>query len=137
MHAVQLLTAGAITVGEDAGPALDSKAKEEYRRRIAQLQMDIDEARRWNDPERQLRAEMELEALAGELAAGVGLGGRDRPSASAAERARISVRKAIATAIARVGEQDNDLGLLLSTTIRTGTYCVYTPDPRFPVDWML
>ncbi len=121
----------------DAGPILDSEAKAAYRRRVRELQEEIDEARSWNDPDRAARAEMELEALTRQLAAAVGLGGRDRPAAAPAERARVSVRKALAGAISRIAEHDADLGLLLSTTVKTGTYCCYTPDPRLPVVWVL
>ena len=102
-----------------------------------ELQEDIEEAQAWNDPERAARAEAELEAITHELAAGVGLGGRDRKGATAAERARVSVRKAIASSVAQIRERDSDLGLLLATTVKTGTYCRYTPDPRMPVTWSL
>jgi hypothetical protein len=128
------LTGGA---AGDAGPVLDDRAKREYRRRVQELRAEIDEAHSWNDAERAARAQQELDALTGELAAAVGLGGRDRLSASSAERARVSVRKAIAKAVAHIAERHADLGLLLSTTVRTGTYCSYTPDPRVPVEWSL
>jgi hypothetical protein len=121
----------------DAGPTLDERAKREYRRRVRELQEEIEEAASWNDPERAARAQLELDALTRQLAAAVGLGGRDRPAASSAERARVSVRKAVASAIAHIGEHDTDLCLLLSTTVKTGTYCSYTPDPRLPVAWSL
>jgi predicted ATPase/class 3 adenylate cyclase len=122
---------------EDAGPVLDEQAKREYRRRVRDLQDEIDEAETWNDPERATRAQLELDALTRQLAAAVGVGGRDRPSASSAERARVSVRKAIAKAVAQIAEHDADLGLLLSTTVKTGSYCSYSPDPRLPVEWSL
>jgi hypothetical protein len=128
------LTGGA---AEDAGPVLDERAKREYRRRVEDLQHEIEEAESWNDSERAARARLELDALTRELAAAVGLGGRDRSAASSAERARVSVRKAIAKAIAQIAEHDADLGLLLSTTVKTGSYCSYTPDPRLPVEWSL
>ena len=128
------LTGGA---AEDAGPVLDERAKREYRRRVEELQEEIEEAASWNDPERAARAQLELDALTRQLAAAVGLAGRDRPSASSAERARVSVRKAIAKAIDQIARHDADLGLLLSTTVKTGSYCSYSPDPRMPVDWSL
>jgi hypothetical protein len=78
-----------------------------------------------------------LDSLTRQLAAAVGLGGRNRPSGSSAERARVSVRKAIAKAIAHIADHDADLALLLSTTVKTGSYCSYVPDPRLPVDWTL
>jgi predicted ATPase/class 3 adenylate cyclase len=133
IHVLEL-TGGA---AGDAGPVLDDRAKREYRRRVQELRAEIDEAHSWNDAERAARAQQELDALTGELAAAVGLGGRDRLSASSAERARVSVRKAIAKAVAHIAERHADLGLLLSTTVRTGTYCSYTPDPRVPVEWSL
>jgi non-specific serine/threonine protein kinase len=133
VHVVDL-TGGA---AEDAGPVLDERAKREYRRRIRELHEEIEEAESWNDPERTARAQLEVDALTRQLAAAVGLGGRDRPSASSAERARVSVRKAITNAIAHIAEHDAELGLLLSTTVKTGSYCSYTPDPRLPVVWSL
>jgi predicted ATPase/class 3 adenylate cyclase len=128
------LTGGA---AQDAGPVLDEQAKREYRRRVEELREEMEEAASWNDPERAARAQLELDALTRQLAAAVGLGGLDRPSASSAERARVSVRKAIAKAIAQIAQHDADLGLLLSTTVKTGSYCSYSPDPRLPVDWSL
>jgi predicted ATPase/class 3 adenylate cyclase len=128
------LTGGA---AEDAGPVLDERAKREYGQRVRELQGEIEEAEAWNDSERAARAQLELDALTRQLAAAVGLGGRDRPSASSAERARISVRKAIAKSIAHIADHDADLALLLSTTVKTGSYCSYVPDPRLPVDWSL
>ena len=56
---------------------LDEQAKREYRRRADELREEIDEAGRWNDPERKERAETELDLLTRELSRAVGLGGRD------------------------------------------------------------
>ena len=74
---------------EDAGAVLDPEAKREYRVRIEELEAEIDEAERFNDPERASRSRDELEFIARELAAAVGIGGRDRKAASQAERARV------------------------------------------------
>jgi predicted ATPase len=137
IHVLDLAGVGRSAGGGHAGPILDDAAKAAYRQRVVDLQAEIEEAQAWNDLERAGRAAVELEAITQELRAAVGLGGRDRLAASGAERARVSVRKAIASAVARIGEHDPDLGLLLSTTIKTGTYCRYTPDPRVPVAWQL
>jgi hypothetical protein len=117
------------------GPILDSTARTAYRDRIHELQAEIAEAEAWNDPERAAKAEAELDALTEQLASAVGLGGRDRVAGSAAERARISVTRAIRTVLARIAEQSPSLGAHLEATIRTGTYCSYTPDPRAPIRW--
>ncbi len=122
---------------DDAGPALDAEAKEAYRRRVEELRDEIEEAESFNDPERAAHAREEMEFLAGELTAAVGLGGRDRKTASSAERARVSVTKAIRALIKRIGDHDAALGRELEATVRTGTFCAYEPDPRRPTDWRI
>lgn len=119
----------------DAGARLDPQAKAEYRRRVEDLRADIAEAEAWNDPERAARGREELVFVTHELAGAVGLGGRDRKAASASERARLSVTRAIRSAMDRLRDLDPSLGAHLDATVRTGTYCAYTPDPRVPVRW--
>jgi tetratricopeptide (TPR) repeat protein len=119
----------------DAGVALDAQAKAEYRARLEDLRADIEEAEAFNDPERAARAREEMEFIGQELSSAVGLGGRDRRAASAAERARVNVTRALKREIRRIADQDERLGRELSTTVRTGTFCAYEPDPRQPVQW--
>ncbi len=119
----------------DAGPALDSQAKAEYRSRLEDLRAEIEEAEAFNDPERAARAREEMDFIAHELSAAVGLGGRDRKVASAAERARVNVTRALRREIRRIADEDAGLGRELETTVRTGTFCAYEPDPRRPVAW--
>jgi hypothetical protein len=116
---------------------LDATAKDEYRRRLEDLREEIEQAEAWRDPERAARAREEMEMIGSELAAAVGLGGRDRPLASGAERARVRVTRTIHNAIRRIGEQDDELGYELGATVRTGSFCVYEPDPRHPVEWRI
>ena len=120
---------------DGAGPMLDDAAKSAYRARVDELRSEVAQAEEWNDAERAERARTELEALTSELAASVGLGGRDRQAASATERARVSVTRAIRGAIDRLASESPALGRHLEATIRTGTYCSYTPDPRAPIAW--
>jgi hypothetical protein len=83
------------------------------------------------------RLAAEREALLAQLAEAAGVGGRARPTGSARERARVAVRKAIAAAVARIGEADPALGRLLHDTVLTGSSCRYEPDPARPVRWLL
>lgn len=136
IHALELMGAPTAADLGDLGPSLDEKAKSAYRRRIHELDEAIEQARGWNDPERAALAEIEREAIVRELAAAVGLGGRNRMTGAPAERARVAVRKSIAAAIDRIAEHSLDLALLLRTTVKTGAYCRYTPDPRLPVEWV-
>jgi tetratricopeptide (TPR) repeat protein len=119
------------------GEILDHKAKEAYRRRIEELQDELEEAEGWGDFERAARARGEMDFLARELAAAVGLGGRGRRASSDAERARVNVTKAIKASMARIGKHSPALAHHLASTIRTGTFCSYLPDPRLPAVWQL
>jgi tetratricopeptide (TPR) repeat protein len=119
----------------DAGPGLDAEAKAAYRERLMEIRRDLAQAEDWNDPERVALLHAEEHALGRERAAAVGGGGRDRPSASPAERARVSVTRAIRASMGRIREQSRPLGDHLEATIRTGTFCSYVPDPRAPIDW--
>lgn len=122
-------------VETDAGALLDENAKVAYRQRVDELRAELAQAEEWNDAERASSARAELDFLKMELASAVGLGGRDRRAASATERARISVTRAVRGALDRIGAQSPSLGRHLGATIRTGTYCSYTPDPRAPIHW--
>ena len=75
----------------DAGVVLDEPAKHAYRGRIAELEAEIEQARRWNDLERAARAEAELDALTRELAGALGLR-RARPARGVGQRARAGQR---------------------------------------------
>lgn len=121
--------------GGGTGAVLDAQAKAAYRRRMQELREDLDEAEAFGDPERAARARAELEALADHVAAAVGLGGRDRSAADAAERARSSVTKAIRVAIRRIATHHPALGSHLDRSVRTGIYCSYAPDPSKAPAW--
>jgi pimeloyl-ACP methyl ester carboxylesterase len=128
-----------LTVGRmgDAGEMLDAQAKAAYKRRTAELREQLEEARELNQLELVDRLEDEIETLGRELSRAVGLGGRDRRAASASERARINVTRAIKIALERIAEHNPALATLLTSSIRTGTFCSYTPDSRLPASWQL
>jgi tetratricopeptide (TPR) repeat protein len=124
-----------LALSRDAGEVLDRRAKEAYRRRLAEIESDLEEARQCGDAYRTEQAMAERRFLARELARAVGLGGRDRRVGSNAERARASVTLAIRRAMGRIRAAHPALGAHLERTIRTGTFCVYLPDPRVPAAW--
>jgi non-specific serine/threonine protein kinase len=142
VHALELTaviegTGGGAVDGLGTGPLLDSTAKAAYRERIGDLQDEIDEADRDHDPARAERARIEVEALTDQLAAAVGLGGRDRPSGVLAERARVNVTRVIRDAIARIAQHDPGLGHHLNTCTHTGIFCSYEPPPAGGPEWTL
>jgi hypothetical protein len=118
-----------------AGEMLDGRAKDAYRRRLAEIEDDIENARAMGDTERAAQADAERDFLVRELARAFGLGDRDRRAASASERARAGVTRAIRQAITRIADNHRQLGQHLDHTIHTGTYCAYRPDPGGPAGW--
>jgi tetratricopeptide (TPR) repeat protein len=134
-HVLDLVAAetGQQTALGDAGEILDERAKTAYRRRLTEIEEDIEQARALGDAEREAQADAERDFLIRELARAVGLGGRDRRAASASERARPGVTRAVRQGIARLGEHHPELGEHLGRTVRTGTYCAYVPGD--PVAW--
>ena len=119
----------------DTGPILDEQAKTAYRARLRDLEEDLAEATSWADPVRAARARQEMQFLTDELAAAMGLGGRDRTAGSPAERARVNITRAIRATLARIRAHSPTLAGHLDATIHTGTFCSYTPDPRAPITW--
>ena len=71
----------------------------------------------------------ELDALDSELRRVLGLGGRIRNFADAAERARTSVTKAIRRALEEISSANPAVGEHLSRHVSTGTYCRYWISP--------
>jgi tetratricopeptide (TPR) repeat protein len=111
-----------------AGPILDPDAKAAYMRRIGELRDDLDEATDWGDPERAAHARTEIEAIAEQLAAAFGLGGRSRRAADTVERIRKAVTNRIRDALARIEREHTPLARHLANSIVTGTFCTYRPD---------
>ncbi len=131
LHVLELAAPEA-TVAESAAPVLDEQAKSEYRARVQGLREELEEARTWNDDERAARAQEELDFIGRELAQAVGLGGRDRPAASQAERARQSVGRAIRKAVRHIADELPQLGVHLERAVKTGAFCTYSPEPENP-----
>jgi hypothetical protein len=133
VHCLELV--GGADIGAGTGPALDDSARNVYQRRILDLQEDVDEARAANDLARAERAEAELDALVEQLSQAFGLAGRSRPQGSSAERARSTVTSRVRAAIRQIDAAHPALGRHLQHSVRTGTWCVYSPES--PVDWRI
>ena len=83
-----------------------------------------------------MRLTVERDALLDQLRTAAGLGGRKRHAGASSERARIAVRKAIATALTQIDEHAPDVARLLRDAIHTGVTCRYDPNPDYPVRWI-
>ncbi|RLE24805.1 MAG: hypothetical protein DRJ50_04105 [Actinobacteria bacterium] len=114
---------------------IDDEAREAYRRRLAEVEDDIEDATAMNDIGRADLARRDREYLVAELASAVGLGGRSRTVGGTAERARTSVTRSLRYALGRLAEHHSALATHLEQSVRTGTYCVYSPDPLVTIEW--
>jgi tetratricopeptide (TPR) repeat protein len=135
--AVEQGTLRAAGVADSGLPVLDDEARAAYRRRLADIEEDIEEATRMNDPGRLDLAERDRDYLVAELTRAVGLGGRHRTVGGTSERARTSVARSLRYALQRMAEDHEAMAGYLRQTVRTGMYCSYAPDPISPVVWTM
>ncbi|MDR7252590.1 hypothetical protein J2X46_001566 [Nocardioides sp. BE266] len=132
------LAGGAGTVVQGGlGEVADAQALASYRRRLAQIDVELDDADAVGDQERGERLTAERTALVAELGSVTGLGGRARTSGGSDERARVTVRKAVAAALEAIHAVDPVVARHLTAHVHTGLWCRYDPDPDAPVEWRL
>jgi non-specific serine/threonine protein kinase len=115
---------------EDAGEMLDSEAVANYRRRVRELESELEEAEQWNDAGRVEWLGTELEFVRAELTRAVGLGGRRRHAASSSERARVNVRRRIVHVLDKIEAHCPELAQHLGLSVKTGHFCAYHPAGR-------
>ena len=138
-HSIELASDGTadVSAGEQVvDPLLDPQAKSAYRRRLAELREDLEEAEAFNDMGRVAKLRAEVDLLTSELSAALGLGGRDRRLSSTSERARVSVTRATRSAIGKIDAALPRLGEHLRASVRTGTFVSYSPGtvrPRWEI----
>ena len=140
-HALDLVAVANGTLpgppGERGLEMLDERAIAAYRRRLSEIEEDLDEAHQFNDLGRVALAERDREFILAQLSGALGLAGRRRTSGGSTERARTAVTRSLRYAISRVDAQHPGLGRHFSQSVRTGVYCSYQPDPLAPVHWVV
>ena len=132
-----LALAGGAVIESDLGLRADATALAAYRRRLRDVEDALDQADVDGDASAGKRLVAERSALLAEVSAATGLGGRTRQVGGSAERARVTVRKAIAAAIEVVSTADPVVGRHLASQVRTGFTCSYEPDADQPIAWEL
>lgn len=123
-------------IGVGAIPVLDEQARQAYRRRLIEVDDDIQEATEMNDMGRVELAQRDRDYLVAELKRAVGIGSRHRSVGGSSERARTAVARSLRYSLGRLSEHHPVLALHLKQSIKTGTYCSYTPDDLVGVDWL-
>ncbi|QSB15093.1 AAA family ATPase [Natronosporangium hydrolyticum] len=112
---------------------LDERAKLEYRRRLEQLDEEIDRAAQRADDQRAAELDQERAALIEQLRTAAGLGGRPRRLGDQGERARKTVTARIRDTLRRLDQHHPELAEHLRASISTGVTCRYQPARR--VGW--
>ena len=133
--ALDLAAGGPGLIASDTAPLLDSTALQAYRRRIRELDRELEAADRSGDRAAAERAFTERQALVRELRRATMLGGRPRRATADAERARVNVTRTIRVAIEHITLAAPIAGTYLQSSIRTGTRCRYQPAPGGPASW--
>ncbi|MFC4011973.1 ATP-binding protein [Nonomuraea purpurea] len=107
---------------------LDEEAKSRYRRRLSQLDEEIDRAVEVGDDRRAAEFDRERAALLEELRSSSGLGGRTRRLGDEAERARKTVTARIRDVLRKLDDAHPELAAHLRASVSTGSTCRYRPD---------
>jgi hypothetical protein len=97
----------------------------------------MDDAEAYGNERRAEEIQAEIDALVAELARAMGLSGRDRRAASAAEKARLNVTRALRTAIGRAGQALPRLGEHLDQYVQTGAFRSYHPATDAGITWTI
>jgi AAA ATPase domain len=129
---------GAVVVaarGMGGDPVLDDEAKSRYKRRLSQLDEEIDRAVARGDDRRAAAADTERQALLDELRLAAGLAGRTRRLGDEAERARKTVTARIRDMLRRLDRGHPELAAHLRDAVSTGVTCRY--QPAEPTPWHL
>lgn len=135
VHVLDLVSPGFALMDSSIALGPDAAARREYKDRIRSLEADIDHATELNDLGRVHLLEQEREALIHELSYAYGLYGRSRPTASAAERARVSVKNRLTSGLDVIQDHHPIAHRHFVHSIKTGAFCRYSPE--LPSDWTI
>lgn len=119
--------AGITSSGGRVDEILDARARRAYKRRLAQLTAELEALEGAEDPQIAVALREEMAIIRRELRRTEGIYGRGR-TWSISERARVSVTRAIRSAMVRIFDASAALGSHFTRSIRTGIFCSYVPD---------
>lgn len=114
---------------------LDDEAKRQYQSRIIELQEEINEAEIHGNIESLNKLREEYDSLIDHLSKSLNFKGKSRKFQSSSDKARSAVTQRIRNSIKKIESIHPELGGHLFESIRTGTFCSYSPSE--PVIWEL
>lgn len=109
-------------------PVFDDTARKNYKKRILELQHDIQLAEAQNDQSNYVQLQEEYEKVISHLKASVGLRGKTRRTGDPVEKVRSAVTLRIRGAIQKIKASHPELGRHFHLAVRTGTFCLYEPE---------
>jgi hypothetical protein len=109
----------------NAGKRLDFKAKTDYKKRLAEIEREIEQGE--GNPTLLKKLESEKEAIIKELKHAYSRTGQPKMDADVKEKARKAVAAVIKTSIKKINKEHPSLGKHLSDYIKTGNFCSYNP----------
>lgn len=118
---------------ESGTPLIDEKAMKAYKQQALKLQVAISDAEEIGLYEKADALREELESFSEQLSQTVGLSNAIRKTGSSVEKARAAVTWRIRNAIKKIENSHPQLAKHLTLSIKTGSYCSYTPE--MPHDW--
>jgi TolB-like protein/Tfp pilus assembly protein PilF len=114
---------------------IDLKAKNNYQKRIRELQMEIAEADEIGNSVQSVALQEEYETILDYLSQSLGLAGKPRQIGSSTEKARSAVTWRIRYAIKKIKAAHPSLAKHFSVSVKTGTFCSYSPESN--IKWSL
>ncbi|MEX0314564.1 MAG: hypothetical protein AB3N18_10330 [Allomuricauda sp.] len=130
MHCTELM---GTVLDNDGTEVVDNKTMIEYKDKIRQLQSDISEAEEMGQTVQADKSREEYELLLEHLSKVSGMANKTRKIGSSLEKARSAVTWRIRSAIKKIEKVHPKLAKHLSNSIKTGTFCNYTPES--PHNW--
>ena len=132
VHVTELMGVAVVERGEEV---FDERARNAYRKRLLNLQEELEEAEMFVNGERIAALREEYDRLLEMLSKSVGKGGRVRKISDGAEKARSAVTWRLRNAVRKIADIHPSLGKHLDVSIRTGVFCEYSPEKK--TDWIL
>ncbi len=130
VHCSDLMKSVLIQYGE---PVADEQARNEYLKKLNLIRAGLAEAEEKNDHERSEELQKQYDELIKLLSKTFDSRGRARKENDTADKTRSAVTWRIRSAISRIEKANPALGRHFSNTIKTGTYCQYSPET--PIVW--
>ncbi|HEX8677297.1 MAG TPA: hypothetical protein VF700_08755 [Segetibacter sp.] len=123
------------SVSAEKEQLFDETAKKNYRKKILELQHELQEAEANNDPVRANKIQQEYDQLLDYLSKSLGLQGKIRHTNNPVEKARTAVTWRIRKAIQKIERSHAQLGKHLAVSVKTGTFCTYNPEKA--ISWQV